>query len=111
MSGEIQLTIGRKKKIRTTGKKWEGSNQNGYLYGVVLPILCKSSGEIDPDRMKYNLQRKFLRIGGTDDIPIVRRTSGLSTIEWEEFMSQIRIWADTELQTYIPQPNEGYDMH
>jgi hypothetical protein len=38
--------------------------------------------------------------------PTVRSTSDLSTIEFEEYCSKIRMWASKELGVYIPSPNE-----
>jgi len=103
---EVYLTISKYRKSRTTGKEGEGSNQNGYLFGVVLPILCAELG-YQPEDMKVLLQIMFLRTGGTDALPEFRGTSELSATEWEEFMTSIRNWASAELNIYIPTPNEA----
>lgn len=108
MQGEVELTIKKRRKLRTTGKAWEKSNQNGYYWGVVIPII-----QSHPQFMGWNKQEihegiknKFLRIGGTDEFPKVRGTSTLNTQEWEETMSNIRMWASDMLEIYIPLPNE-----
>jgi len=47
----------------------------------------------------------FLRTGGSDELPKIGSTSGLSTKEWEDHMEQIRVWAAGE-NIHIPLPNE-----
>lgn len=37
----------------------------------------------------------------------IKRTSELSTIELEEFLSKVRAWASMELGCYLPLPNEA----
>jgi len=36
----------------------------------------------------------------------VRSTTSLSTVEWEDYMSKIRMWASSEHECYIPKPNQ-----
>lgn len=103
--GKVQLVIKELRKKRTTGKIHEISNQNGYFWGVVIPILCESFG-YTPDEMNLAIKVKFLRIGGTDDLPKVRSTSDLNKGEWEELMGKIRTWASSDYNIYIPEPYE-----
>lgn len=82
------------------------SNQNGYYWAVVIPILGDYFGYM-PDEMHHAIKSKFLRIGGTDEVPKVRSSSTLSRTEWETWMQNIRTWADSDFGVYIPEPHEN----
>lgn len=100
---EMSLSVYRKK--RTEGKRYEKSNQNGYYWGIIIPILADYFGYL-PDEMHEALKNKFLRIGGTDELPKIKSTTSLNTKQWEELMEKIRIWASTEYDINIPEPKE-----
>ncbi len=102
---KIKLTIERDIKRRTSGKDWESSNENGYYWAVVIPILSEYFGYL-PDETHEALKLKFLRTGGDDKFPRLGSTSVLNKIDWEELMEKIRIWALTDFNIKIPEPNE-----
>ena len=81
------------------GKKTPDRNrsnpQNAYLHGVILPILSEYTG-YDQDEMKAVIKWKFK----------VKHTSDLSTVEFEKFVSDVRMWASRDLKCWIPEPNE-----
>ena len=104
----VDLIIRPKKKYRTHSAPGEKSNENGYYWAVVIPILCAHFGYA-PDEMHEALKFKFLRIGGTDALPKIKSSTQLSTFEWEEFMERIRVWANQDFNVYIPCPNEVYE--
>ena len=83
------------------------SNQNGYYWSVVIPILGDYHGYF-PDEMHAAIGHKFLRIGGTDDLPKIMSTAKLSRVEFENLMERIRIWALTEFSVVIPPPDSDY---
>lgn len=104
----IVITVKPKRKMRTCGRVDEKSNQNGYYWAVVIPVLADQFG-YNPDEMHQALKHKFLRIGGTDELPKIRSTASLSAIEWENLMEQIRIWALSEYDINIPTVEDYYN--
>lgn len=102
---KIKMTLERDIKRRTSGKDWENSNENGYYWAVVIPILSEYFGYF-PQETHESLKLKFLQKGGSDKFPRLGSTSNLNKIEWEELMEKIRIWALTDFNVKIPEPNE-----
>lgn len=102
---KIKLTLERDIKIRTSGKDWENSNENGYYWSVVIPILSEHFGYF-PDETHESIKLKFLQTGGDDKFPRLGSTASLNKIDWEELMEKIRIWALTDFNVKIPEPNE-----
>jgi len=98
--GEYITTISKRKKTRSL-------NENKYYWGVIIPLLGDYCG-YDKDEMHDALKWKFLQVDGIKPgmPPTVRSTSDLSTIEFEQLMSTIRMWASKELGVYVPSPNE-----
>lgn len=94
---EVEVTVKKPEKKRS-------QSENRYFHGIVLPILCDYFG-YDAEEMKDALKMKFLLIE-SGKIPTVRKTSSLSTVEFEDFMTKVRQWAAQEWQVYIPLPNE-----
>jgi len=85
-------------------KKERSNEQNRYYWGVVIKLLSEHIGYID-EEMHEALKLKFLR-DDSRKIPTLRSTTDLTTIEFEEYLEKIRIWAAQELNCYIPLPNE-----
>jgi len=94
---DMQLSIERKRKNRTL-------NENNYYWGVVIATLCDYFG-YEPEEMHEALKWQFLR-KEEKEIPTVGSTASLSTTEFENLMSAIRVWALTEFNVSIPQPNQ-----
>lgn len=103
----VNIAITRHFKKRTTGAEDEKSNQNGYYWGVVIPILGEYFGYL-PWEMHDALHPIFFDEPSDKDPNIKRRRSSseLNKLEWEETMERIRIWASAEHQVVIPEPNE-----
>lgn len=100
LKGDIQLTIEPRKKNRSL-------KQNSYYWGVVIPMLCEYCG-YTPEEMHEALKIKFLTVySDVKNIPpTIRSTTSLSTVEFEELVSRVRMWASIELGVYVPNPNE-----
>ena len=81
-----------KKKLT---EKQRSSPQNRYFHGVVLPLLADHTGYTD-DEMKGVVKYKFG----------IKSTAELTTAEFEDFCSRIRMWASRDLECWIPEPNE-----
>lgn len=99
-------------KKRTTGKYKETideeSNQNGYLWGVVLPILCDFFGMPAFEMLDALRPLFFFEVNDKDpNIKRLKSTTEYNTLEWEEKMQEIRTWAITEHAIHIPTPNEA----
>ena len=78
-------------------------NQNNYYWGVVVKIMADFTGYTE-DEMHDALRLKFL---GKDGIlKTMKSTKDLSTVEMEEYLANIRMWASRDLGVYIPLPNE-----
>ena len=92
----IQLVVRRYRTNRS-------NNQNRYYFGIVIKILGDELGYM-PDEMHEALKWKFLRKGGK--LETVKSTSSLTTIEFEQYLELIRIWALRDLEIAIPLPNE-----
>lgn len=90
-------------------RKSRSDNQNRYYYGVVIKILSEELGFL-PDEMHEVLKQKFLTSEtikiGSEEFVIVKSTASLNTVEFEDYLSQIRSWASMELNTLIPLPND-----
>lgn len=100
-SPKIEMTVKPKRKMRTSNQQGEKSNQNGYYWKIIIPILSDNFGYL-PDEMHEAIKHKFLRLGGTDELPKIGSTAKLNTLEWEDLMERIRIWALTDYSINIP---------
>lgn len=94
---EVQLVVGRIRKPRS-------NQENRYYWGVVITLLSEATGYTE-DEMHDALRMLFLR-DNEKSIPTLKSTAALSTLEFEEYLSKIRVWASQEIDCYIPEPNE-----
>ncbi len=105
----VNIVVRKHRRPRTSKQPGEESNQNGYYWGIVLPVLAKNEpfeGWLT-DEIHEALKHKFMRIGGTDLFPKIQSTTELDTFDWEEKMEEIRIYFLTEHGVEIPLPNEA----
>lgn len=79
-------------------------NENAY-YWALLDILGNELGYM-PYEVHDAMKNLFLT-DYTHKIPRVRSTSSLSTVEMEEYLQKIRVFALTELNINLPLPNEN----
>lgn len=97
LEGDVQLSIGKRKKLRS-------NSENKYYWAVVVALLSECTG-YNPEEMHDALRMLFLKEKGRG-FETIRSTSSLSTVEFEDYLSKIRIWASKELACYVPEPNE-----
>lgn len=96
-------------KIEKYSKK-RSNPQNRYYHGVVLKYLSETTG-FSVSEMHEVLKAKFLpyeranRVT-SEVVQFGRSTTELNTLQYEEFLEQVRIWAINELDCFIPLPNE-----
>lgn len=91
-------------------RKRRSVSQNKFYWGVVLDILSKETGFF-PDELhdilkkKFNPKVKVLRQTG-EEFLIGGTTTEMETLEFENYLESIRTWALTDLDIFIPLPNE-----
>ena len=85
-------------------KKDRSNEQNRYYWGVVIRLLSEHLGYTD-DEMHDALKMMFLK-DNSRDIPTLRSTTELTTVEFEKYLEEVRMWAANMLGFYIPLPNE-----
>jgi hypothetical protein len=101
-----------KKEFSVKEAKIRSLQENSYYWGVCLKILSEDTGYTPNEmhevcRSMFLNEKVMLKINGKmqeKTIPI--STTGLTTIEFEEYLSKIRQWASIELSCYLPLPNE-----
>jgi hypothetical protein len=99
LRGECELIL-RKWKRRRSGQ------QNNFYWGVVVPLVCEHTGYTDEEAHEA-LKFKFLRKKDEREfLPTTRSTAELSTVEFEDYLAKIVLWAGQELQVYIPPPEK-----
>jgi hypothetical protein len=87
--------------------------QNQYYWGVIIEILSEELG-FNKDEMHEILKHKFLsktvfletKEKKMKALKIPKSTTNLKTVEFEEYLSDIRMWASMDLGIFIPEPNE-----
>lgn len=101
LKGEVQLTITRRKKVRTNA-------ENNYYWGVIVAMVAEEMGLI-PDEAHDYLKSLFLKMGVEikgKRYEVTRSTAILSTEEFEAYAEKCRQWASSDLSVYVPLPNE-----
>ena len=111
IKGEVDITVGKRERTRSTGRKDQTGNQNGYYWSVVIKMICDYTGETEPMRIHDALKMKFLaepvgdgKVGRTLMSP--GSTAGLNTWDFEQYLEKVRYFAAMELNIAIPLPNE-----
>lgn len=93
----VHVTIKKRQKKRS-------NPQNAFYWGVVIHLLCETTGYGD-NEMHFALKMMFL-LDRSRKIPTVKSTAVLTTVEFEEYLEKIRVWSAQELNCIIPLPNE-----
>lgn len=103
------ITIHKRTRIRSTGAPGEDGNQNGYYWGVILPMLVQ---ECAPDmtaeyfheicRERFAGKIEVVTKIGTDRIP--RSTSVMTPAEFSDYIEKIRVFFGTEFGIVFPDP-------
>jgi len=88
----VEVTV----KPRTKNRS---NQQNKYYWKVVVRLIGEHLGYSD-NEMHEVLKHEFLRQDGK-----VISTTDLTTQEFEEYMENVKRWAVSEFQVYIPDPN------
>ncbi len=104
---EMEVTISRKYKRRTSGQADEQTNFNGYYWAVIVRLVSDEMGELDDDYTHNLIQ---IATGNVrilkDGTKVPAGTKHLSGGEFADFCSRARMWASKELSLSVPEPNE-----
>jgi hypothetical protein len=102
---EVEVIVGKIQKPRT-------KRENRYYWGVVVKLISEEIG-LSPEETHEALKLQFLKEhidivvkAQIEPIFYIRSTASLTTVEFEEYLTNIRMWADTFLNCRIPLPNE-----
>lgn len=101
---DVLITIARRKKSKS-------KEQLGYLWGVVYPTISADTGHT-PEELHDIYKTKFLRKKikwNVSDMVIVGSTSGLTTNEMAEFITNVIIDAG-DMGIEIPEPDQLYQF-
>lgn len=101
-------------KPRSTGKDPKTGepcgNQNGYYWAVVLADIAAHTGHT-PQEMHEEMKVLHNPIPSQFNPEITKggSTENMKSLEFEEYLEKIRVWAVQELDLVIPLPNETPD--
>lgn len=85
--------------------KLRSDKQLNYYWGVIIPILCESTG-YDQDSMHELIKRKFYPKVTMLDESVPIPSKNMTTVQIENRNTAIREWASEFLGCYIPLPRE-----
>ena len=93
----VEVSIGREQKTRS-GK------QNRYYWSVCVHIISEFTGynKLETHELMKSLFLKEYKRIGNQETPIIKSTTELTTIEFEEYIEQVKQWAATDLNIVIP---------
>ena len=92
-------------------KKLRSNQANKYYWGVVVKALSDLTG-YTPEEMhdilkhKFNLQTALI---GDELMEFGGSTASMNNTKFTNYIEQIRIWANTDLNCHIPDPGELSD--
>jgi len=98
---------GKRVKIKFMQFRANRSNeQNSYYWSVIIKMIAEHCGYFSNDEywdIHVEMKRMFLPKSGKLNIA---SSSNLTTIDFEEYQSKIRMWASQYHGLTIPKPNE-----
>lgn len=105
---EMEMTVSRKYKKRTSGLPDEATNFNGYWWAVIVRMVSDQMGEINDDYTHNLIQ---IEIGNYKETKSGHRipagTKDMSGGEFADLCVRARVWASKELGISIPEPHEA----
>jgi hypothetical protein len=94
-------------------KVYRSLPMNSYYWGVVVAMISERLRElghdVDKDLTHEFLKGRFLYTEmntGEETMRIPRKTSDLSTTEFEEYVEMVKRFAAETLEVFIPDPND-----
>lgn len=95
--------------IVDTERQKRSNDQNEFYWGVCLKLISDHTGytcEELHDILKYKFLGTDEKKIGSETVKILKSTTKLNTLQFEEYLGRIRDWASTKLNVIIPLPNE-----
>jgi hypothetical protein len=80
------------------------------VYKYIADYTGHSTEEIHSACKQMFLPKDHLLMGKDVEVVIPKSTKNLSTVELEEYLMRVRVWASTELSLSIPLPNQPNDL-
>ena len=94
-------------------KKYRSVFQNSYYWGIVITSIATRLRElghdVDKDLTHEFLKGKFLyteMITDTEIVKIPKKTSELTTTEFEGYLEMVKQFSAETLNVFIPDPND-----
>lgn len=109
---DMEMTMAKKHKPRTTGAPGEETNFNGYLWGIAYKTIGDTIGEWDLDTVHIWAQKAVKNVKIMSDGEVIPKgTSDMSGGEFADYCRLVRMWAGTPGKItnegiFIPEPNE-----
>lgn len=110
---ELELTVKRKYKKRTSGAPGEETNFNGYYWKICVAMIANEIGNADHQQVHDWVQMSIGRVKRMPDgREVAESTSELSGGEFAEMCGRVRTWAGTNEEVFgpsgffIPEPND-----
>lgn len=97
LMGEVEVVVRKPRKERSL-------KENSYYHCVVVKMIADYCGYLNPNDAHVALRELFLTV--QERPRKTRSTTSLSTVEMEDYLAKIRMWAASELNLIIPEPNE-----
>ena len=94
---DVEVVVQRARKHRS-------DPQNKYYWGVVIAIISGATG-FNSQEGHDAMRVKFLT-DMTGELPKVKSTTELTTVEFMDYVAQIQQFASEFLDVYIPDPDQ-----
>lgn len=98
---EIQVIVRKFEKTRS-------NEANRYYWGVVVDMIAEAMGILKDEAHDFGKSlflKEGLEVNGKR-YELIRSTANLPTSEFWSYIDKLKMWASSELQIYIPEPNE-----
>jgi hypothetical protein len=99
LKGDVEIIVQRQKNIKN-----RGSQQNRYYWGIVLQIIAGYMG--DDIESAHEAMKILFLVDNSRKLKTIKSTASLNTTEFEDYLSNIRMYMSKEHDVYIPKPNE-----
>jgi len=86
-------------------RKPRSNNENSYYWGVVIELISQETG-MTPDESHEAMKLLFLKKRVSEKLWTIKSTATLNTLEFEEYLENVKRFASLELNIIIPDPNE-----
>jgi len=107
---EIETTIKKKYKKRSSGQQGETTNFNGYFWKIIT-MIATDIGEYGEEGVKRTEKTVLIKVGHIEvdkfGQTITKSTSILSGGEFAELCAKVRMWSSEFLGLYLPEPHEA----